>query len=367
VEFRFNARRIDVMNNWVKIAMGMVVVASVTLTRVGVARADIASGWALSHNLTGTFSPRPLGSFNSSGGPISISNTGTGLYTVTFTGLGAGATSSGNVQVGGFDFNSTYCNVNGWGGVSNIQVFVACYSATGIPTNAQFVVHYQRGINSYIWSVSATSPAVGTCCSRVDSATPILVSRSSVGKYAVFFHQDFGNTFDPTSHGGNVVVSGFGSANHCKIQTWVAPDGVFNVFCFSPSGAPADSVFTLSAGIHGALRSAGVRFGFAFDPTNPFYVVPPQNPNGPFTNAENTLDYNRFAVGRYFVEHSSTDLNAVLLPFVTAVGARATYCKVDTWVTTAGGFPSEVDVDCCNANGTLTNEEYIDQLVSAQP
>ena len=70
--------------------------------------ADSGFAWSNISNsaLSVPYTPNPLYAYNSTGGTITITRTGTGLYTVTFFGLGAA--NGGNVQVS--SFNSAMTN-----------------------------------------------------------------------------------------------------------------------------------------------------------------------------------------------------------------------------------------------------------------
>lgn len=92
--------------------------------------------------------PSATYAFNSSGGGVSITRTGAGLYTVTFFGLGAGISGpslGGNVQVTGYGpaaANNTVAKVLSWDSLGiNFVVNVRTQSgATGGAVNALFTV-----------------------------------------------------------------------------------------------------------------------------------------------------------------------------------------------------------------------------------
>lgn len=74
--------------------------------------------------------------FNSSGGPITITHTAAGSYTVTFDGL---TLNRGHVQVSGYGGNTTDCKVSSWGGS---QAYVRCHNPAGAPTDGYFTLAY---------------------------------------------------------------------------------------------------------------------------------------------------------------------------------------------------------------------------------
>jgi S-layer homology domain len=91
----------------------------------------IAYVWA---NLptTASYTPDTGYSFNSAGGAVSITRTGTGAYTVTFSGL---SLVHGNVQVSKYNVGAGECHPYFWN-VSS--VYVRCYDASGAAVDAQF-------------------------------------------------------------------------------------------------------------------------------------------------------------------------------------------------------------------------------------
>ena len=74
--------------------------------------------------------------YNSSGQPVSIDETSTGRYTVTFQGLDF---YPGNVQVTSYCNSTNWCKVTSWGGGSG-TAYVACYNSAGAPAESQFTV-----------------------------------------------------------------------------------------------------------------------------------------------------------------------------------------------------------------------------------
>lgn len=94
--------------------------------------------------------PNAYYAYNSTGGAITITRTGTGLYTVKFSGLGAastGATNGGNVQVAtyiGFGFvgaHKAIAKVVWWDSVgSDFIVYLKTQKANGPAGNSKFSV-----------------------------------------------------------------------------------------------------------------------------------------------------------------------------------------------------------------------------------
>ena len=89
---------------------------AVVVSAASVAAADAATnvGWVLANQPygSGTYTPDPAYSYNSSGGPITISKFSGGSYTVDFGGLYNGAHLN-NVQVSAYGLTA-YCTSDGW-------------------------------------------------------------------------------------------------------------------------------------------------------------------------------------------------------------------------------------------------------------
>jgi hypothetical protein len=73
-------------------------------------------------------------SYNSEGGAITYTRTGTGAYTVTVPGWGTG----GNVQVTTYATAGVNCQTSGWS--SGVSIGVRCYDSAGSAADSRFTV-----------------------------------------------------------------------------------------------------------------------------------------------------------------------------------------------------------------------------------
>jgi hypothetical protein len=98
----------------------------------------LAYAWA---NNSGSPSYTPSSSYstNPSGGGITATRSGTGQYTMTWTGAGGEFLDGGDVQVTAYGGSNAQCNVIGWG---TETVFVACFDPTGVPVDTLYDVFY---------------------------------------------------------------------------------------------------------------------------------------------------------------------------------------------------------------------------------
>jgi hypothetical protein len=167
-------------------------------------------------------------------------------------------TVGGTAEVSAYGSSSEYCKVASWGTASSgTDVNVRCFSTAGTPADTLFSLSYghttTHGGSSYgyIWSgggvyqgsqidspLTAAHPGVGS----------ISISRTGTGAYTVIFPQ-------LNALLSSVKVTAYGTGpESCKVVgtrdnqdfTTLNPGTVVWVQCFSASGSPADSAYTLA-------------------------------------------------------------------------------------------------------------------------
>jgi hypothetical protein len=100
----------------------------------------LAYAWANQPN-TGSYTPAPPYSYNSGGGPITITRSGEGAYAVTFGGLGGNGVAGGNVQVTPYGSGREHCKVLNWSsGGADFIAHVRCFNSLGIPDDTRFTI-----------------------------------------------------------------------------------------------------------------------------------------------------------------------------------------------------------------------------------
>lgn len=109
--------------------------ADLSTGSIGLTRAYVWNG-----DPTGPLgTPQTIGhgwSYNSSGGAITVTRSGVGVYSVAFEGL---SLNRGNVQVSGYGSSNVQCKVSNWGGDA---VNVRCFDPAGALANGTFTVAY---------------------------------------------------------------------------------------------------------------------------------------------------------------------------------------------------------------------------------
>ncbi len=207
-------------------------------------------GYVWANNATAaSYAPLPAYAYNSTGGGVRVIRVGAGVYRVTFSKLGDAA-QGGNVQVTSYGGNGQYCKVASWGsGGADFVANVRCFGASGRPADSRFSalvisVAQRSTTTAYAWVDNATAASsVPSGKYRYNSAGGgATVRRPKRGSYSVSFSKLGGR------RGGNVQVSAYGPGSEtCKVVSWNAAAAGFtaNVSCWSASGQPADSRFSV--------------------------------------------------------------------------------------------------------------------------
>lgn len=159
---------------------------------------------------------------------------------------------------------------------------------------------------------------------------------------------------------GNVQVTAYGSANRCKVASWV-PSGTtehVNVQCHTPAGVAADTTFVAQYYRAGAGNPEQGAYLWANEPTSASYTPSLQYAHN---SRGGTNTVSRSSVGVYSATlpgFTTTGGNVQ----VTAYGSNSEYCKVSSWATNV------VNVRCFDSAGnpvdTLWSMRYTDQHVA---
>lgn len=223
----------------------------------GFADARGTSGYVLSHSTTyaSTTNANSASSANDSGGINTITQTGTGQYTVVFPGMDE---FDAAVHVTAYGTDNRRCQVQGWlawGG--SLTVAVVCTTPAGTKANSKFLLsvagngHLARqdaGANAtaYAWGndPGAASYTPNTSFQGNDLGANLIVERSGTGNYQIHVPHP-GVTVSKDA----VLVTAYGSTgSQCTASAWtrLADETVARVRCFNAAGAAVDSLFTFT-------------------------------------------------------------------------------------------------------------------------
>lgn len=238
---------------------------------VVVANNDTRFAYALADQPTaaGPYVPDAATRYNSGGGTIEITRSGTGVYSVRFAGMGRTPGQRDNVQVSAVNATvAAYCKADVWQTVgADLRVPVSCFGADATPVDSKFTIMALGA-----WAIGKTEPigfllsVGGTGPMFLDSAA---TSRNSSGGHVAIGYNSEGNVsvnFEGLQPAGPrlpaaMTISAVGlTPRHCHIIAIDASIPGFGIFCNQPGGALGDSPFSLLWMQHGR---PSMRFGFA--------------------------------------------------------------------------------------------------------
>jgi hypothetical protein len=328
-----------------------------------------ASGFAWSASPDASQSAPPQYSHNSSANnpPTFINWLSMGSYRVEFPGLGSEL--GGNVQVTAYGNGSDRCKVGGMGSSgTTLQVNVLCYDVAGQPVNSQFSVAYVRRAytdqtlpSAYVLADEPSNPSYTPDTnyqwnSRHNRNT---VQRTSMGKYMVTIPG-----LDLSGGTAQVTAYGYGSS-YCKAEYWF--NGQVAIGCYSNSGAPADSKFSLN---YAAGQDPGGLPSFHYAWTDqPFAANYTPDPNyqlgtravspsscAPTNTHDLTVEH--WVTGRYTV-HVPRIPPAQSNVQVSAYGSMAHTCKVVSWTGESSGDGTQISVTCFDSSGNPVDSNFV--------
>jgi hypothetical protein len=205
---------------------------------------------AAATSLAGYFSsalPDSDTSYDSTGGKVTVTSSSTGVFTVTFAGLGG--ITGGHVEVTQQGRSDT-CSVVGWapnGG--DLEVAINCYDLTGSPGNTAFSLIVTQpkspnGILAYDWVQHPKTPGTLTGKYQFNSTGHTnTLKRLGTGRYEVTMHGT-----GPNTGTGTVKVSAADDMpGDCLLKSWAGVNGniVSDVDCYDTGNALQDRPFLI--------------------------------------------------------------------------------------------------------------------------
>lgn len=344
---------------------------------VTVAGDDKRLGYALADQPTaaGPYSPDATYRYNSSGGAIQVTRESTGVYTVTFAGLGRPAGGRDNVQVTGYGTAGAYCKpggvatnpLPGWSSVgSDMVVPVDCFIGDGTPTDSRFSI-LLIGARPF----GASTP-IGFALTFADTGAvnldSTLTARNSTGGHVEYGRVSEGNFamgfpgLGKASAGAPVaieVTAVGGSPRKCRvIAVDLSVDGV-GINCARPvGGGLGDSPFGLLWFTRGR---AGMRYGFAW--ANNSQATSNYTPDANFSlnSSGGAITSRRTATGQYLVVFAGLGRPAGRMENVQLSPAwedgNQLVCNITSWGNT-GANDLSVTVACYDLSGAPANARF---------
>lgn len=226
--------------------------------------ADGELAYVWNSNATSTlytpYTPNLTYQASSGGSNITITRSGTGLYSAHMPGIGNPDTT--HVQVTPYGSTPARCTTPGWGYnfAGNAQdATVHCFSMDGDPMDSRFTLTLAAETNIL---------GLANCCNPDgnSSAYALVFTPEVNGEFDLWEPKEFASNpfatgvgnrigigrysvswYPHISHGpGNVQVTAYsGPAVNCKVVSWGNTSGI-NVNCYDTDGDAADAWFTLA-------------------------------------------------------------------------------------------------------------------------
>jgi hypothetical protein len=203
----------------------------------------IAYAWANLSN-TASYAPHPDYAWNPTGGAVTATRTGTGLYTMTWSGFGALGVDGGHPKVTAYGSGNARCQIQGWGGDS---VNVRCYDAAGNLVDSRYSVLFVRpdadadGL-AFAWGNDSTAASYTPSAFYSFNAGggAVTAERFETGYYKVEFDEfHWRGLLLPHVH-----VTSYGSSDRrCAVSSWWTT--FVQVRCHDAAGSPADTRFNV--------------------------------------------------------------------------------------------------------------------------
>ena len=216
----------------------------------------LAFVWDNCPTICGIYTPDASFSYNSSGGPNTITRNVLGNYTVVIPGI---SKYDGDVQVTAYGSSAARCTLDGYGpeGGFSTQATVQCYDGTGAPADESFSLAFSRGES---FGLTTAKNSLGVYALADNSTTSKAYTPLKAAQYNGFGTGDL--TAQKTSKGNytlttpgdpqyltsNVLVTastvGPATNNYCNITGWGG--AALYISCYAPGGSFVDAQFDVA-------------------------------------------------------------------------------------------------------------------------
>jgi hypothetical protein len=178
--------------------------------------------------------------------------------------------------------------------------------------------------------------------------------------------------------GGSVQVTAYGSAAHCKVESWYPYEGDLHAFvrCFAPGGEPADSRFTLTFDTRVPMGANSGGYAWGDQPYAASYTPMPDYQRGEKNGVLQTdsilqsasVESGRVSTGSYFVAYPKLKAGKSAA-LVTAYGSGPEYCKIIDWksFTFFNITTTTINLHCYDMRGNLTDSHFVSASITDSP
>lgn len=340
---------------------------------VSVGATDARLGYALADQPgAASYSPAVATSFNSSGGAITVTRAATGIYTVTFAGLGRPPGGRDNVQVSAVGTAPVYCKTKGWDGSSaDFVVNILCLDRTAASVDSKFTV---LAIGARAFGVSTPlgfmlTTGTETVPENLDSAVTsyntagghVELGPGSTGGYAaawVGLGALSGGAAGPV---GFMLTGSGNTARRCQLNAYDLANSGIGVTCRGAGGGLQDAAFSALWFTRGR---PGLRYGYALA-LNPGATngYPPTHDISA-NSSGGAITVKKTATGTYQIvfaglAHAAGASEGVI---VSSFGTGGTYCTLVSWGN-SGANDLTATVNCWDTSDALADSFWMILIV----
>jgi hypothetical protein len=340
---------------------------------VSVGAGDARIGYALADQpAASTYSPAASTSFNSSGGAITVTRANTGIYTVTFAGLGRPPGGRDNVQVSAVGTAPVYCKAKAWDGSSaDLVVNILCVDKTATSVDSKFTI-LAIGARAF----GATTP-LGFMLSTGTETVPVNLDSAVTSYNAAGGHVELG----PGSTGnyaaawvglgalsggaagpvGFMVTAADNTARRCQLSGYDLANSGIAVTCRGAGGG------LQNAGISALWLTRGrpgLRYGYALALNtgnttgySPTHDISASSSGGAITAKKTTTGTYQIVFAG--LAHAAGAAEGVV---VSSFGGGGTYCTLASWGN-SGANDLVATVNCWDTSDALADSLWMILIV----
>jgi hypothetical protein len=339
---------------------------------VSVGAGDARIGYALADQpAASTYSPAASTSFNSSGGAITVTRANTGIYTVTFAGLGRPPGGRDNVQVSAYGTAPVYCKTKAWDGSSaDLVVNVLCLNKDAASVDSKFTI-LAIGARAF----GASTPLgfllsnADTVPVNVDSAVTTHNSaggQTQVGYVSTGMFAAAWIGLGPQSGGaagpvGFMLTGSGNTARRCQLDAYDLAQSGIGITCRGAGGGLQNAAFSALWFTRGR---PGLRYGYALALNTGNTTGYPPTHDISANSSGGAITAKKTGTGTYQIvfaglAHAAGASEGVI---VSSFGTGGTFCTLVSWGN-SGANDLAATVNCWDTSDALADSLWMILIV----
>lgn len=317
------------------------------------------------------YSPATSTSFNSSGGAITVTRADTGIYTVTFAGLGRPPGGRDNVQVSAVGTAPVYCKAKAWDGTSaDLVVNILCLNKAAATVDSKFTI-LAIGARAFGGSTplgfllsngDTIAVNLDTAATAHNSAGgQVQVGHVSTGMFATAWIGLGAQSGGASGPVGFMVTGSGNTARRCQLDAYDLANAGTGITCRGAGGGLQDAAFSALWFTRGR---PGLRYGYAWanNPSNATGYAPQREVSS--SSSGGAITAKRTATGTYQIvfaglAHAAGASEGVI---VSSFGTGATYCTLVSWGN-SGASDLVANVECWDTSDNLADSLFLILIV----